>query len=139
MKRHMLGLIIFHALSANAADFPAASAEYRNARIEEYVPGCLKAFEDDPEIRVQYSHKTMEVFCTCRQRFKADVLAWAIEKNIRDTHYPVGIVGVLKLRLYCERSVIALTLSIGGSYASIQDPNLHYPAANRSRCERASR
>jgi hypothetical protein len=62
-----------------AADVPQADAAFRAERVKEYTASCIKGIEDLPDLRAIYSHKTVEVYCVCRQRFSADVLAQAIK------------------------------------------------------------
>jgi hypothetical protein len=69
--------------SAIAAEVPAASAEFRARYVEEYAPACIKGIEDNPEMRALYSHATVATYCTCRQRYRADMVAQAIATGRR--------------------------------------------------------
>lgn len=71
------------ACHAVAADVPPANAEFRAKISKEYMGVCIKGIEDKPDLRALYSHKTVETFCTCRQRYRADVLAQAIKNDQR--------------------------------------------------------
>jgi hypothetical protein len=83
MKR--LGMLCMAWLSCVgfAADVPEASAEFRAQYIKENAAACIKGIEDKPDLRTLYSHKTVETYCTCRQRYKADVIARAMKAEQR--------------------------------------------------------
>ena len=68
---------------ALGADVPPASAEFRAQIMKEYVGLCVKGIEDQPDLKAMYSQKTVEVYCVCRQRYRADVLAQAIKNGER--------------------------------------------------------
>jgi hypothetical protein len=68
---------------AIAADAPPATEEFRAQLISEDNDNCVKAIEDKPDLRALYSHKTIETYCTCRQRYRADIIAQAIKDNER--------------------------------------------------------
>ena len=80
-----LAAVMFPGLAGHAisADVPPASEEYRAQIIEKYRDGCVRGIEDRPSLETQYSHKTIEVFCTCRQRYRADVMAQATDNDER--------------------------------------------------------
>lgn len=83
MKRlFMLSLALFSCVGI-AADVPEASAEFRARYIKENTAACVKGVENEPELRTLYSHKTVETYCTCRQRYKADVIAKAMKAEQR--------------------------------------------------------
>jgi hypothetical protein len=82
----MVGAIILLlglATHAVAADVPPAGSEFRKQIAGEYVGGCVKGIEDQPNLRAIYSRKTVETYCTCRQRYRADVLAQALKNGER--------------------------------------------------------
>ena len=83
--RHSSSVILLLGLSlcAVAADVPPADAEFRSQIAREYVGGCIKGIEDQPMLRAIYSRKTVETYCTCYQRYRADVLAQAIKSGER--------------------------------------------------------
>ncbi|MDR2219012.1 MAG: hypothetical protein LBE24_00340 [Methylobacillus sp.] len=60
-----------------------SSDEFRAKITDEYAMECIKGIEDEPDLRAVYSHKTVEVYCVCRQRYRADVLAQAIKDDER--------------------------------------------------------
>ena len=68
---------------AIAADVPQAGEAFRTEYVKKYTADCVKGIEDKPDLRVRYSHKTVEAYCTCRQRFTADVFAQAIKEDRR--------------------------------------------------------
>ena len=68
---------------AVAVDVPQATEEFRAQIISKYKDNCVKGIEDKPDLRVLYSHKTIETYCTCRQRYRADIIAQAIKNNER--------------------------------------------------------
>jgi hypothetical protein len=78
-----LGLIALAACTASATDVPKADAEYRAKYTKENMSTCMGALEKDPELRALYSHKTVEVYCQCKQGYRADVLAQAIKQDQR--------------------------------------------------------
>jgi hypothetical protein len=77
------GLFALAACAAGAADVPRADAEYRAKYTKENMSTCIGALENEPELRALYSHKTVEVYCQCKQGYRADVLANAIKLNQR--------------------------------------------------------
>ena len=83
MIRYALGLVILGSIFAHAGEIPPASVEFRRAYIADNALFCIKTLEGIPTSRAMHSHKTIVVFCNCRQRFKADVVAWAIGSNRR--------------------------------------------------------
>jgi hypothetical protein len=83
MKNIIALVLLLITLGAHAADVPPASEEVRAQRIKEYTAVCVKGIEDVPELRTVYSGKTVHVYCTCRQRFHADVLANAQKEGRR--------------------------------------------------------
>jgi len=64
-------------VAAVAADVPEASAEYRAQYIKENTKACVNGIEEQADLKALYSSKTVEVYCTCRQRYRADVVAQA--------------------------------------------------------------
>ncbi len=88
MKRFILAslVVLFSSscvVAADVPDVPAASQEFRTKYISENVPTCVKAIEDSPTLKTAYSKKTVEVYCTCRQRYSADVIAQAMKDGKR--------------------------------------------------------
>jgi hypothetical protein len=83
MSRVCLLCLVLLSTPGLTADVPEASAEFRAQYIKENAPACIKGIEDKPDMRALYSHKTVEAYCTCRQRYKADVIANAIKDNKR--------------------------------------------------------
>ncbi len=43
----------------------------------------MSGVEAVPDLRALYSHATVQAYCTCRQRYSADVLADAAKKDLR--------------------------------------------------------
>jgi hypothetical protein len=66
-----------------APDIPAASAEFRAKYVAENTAACVKGIEASVELKALYSAKTVEVYCKCRQRYRADVIAQAIKDGKR--------------------------------------------------------
>lgn len=84
MKRTFAAILFLTAARcALAVDVPPANPEYRAQITKEYMGLCVKGIEDLPDLRAMYSRKTIETYCTCRQRFRADVLAQAIKNDER--------------------------------------------------------
>ncbi len=82
MKYLLLALMFFtnHAFAANV---PEATAEFRAQHIKEYAPSCIEALDGNPKFRVSYTRRTIEAYCTCRQRYEADVYAAAMKADKR--------------------------------------------------------
>jgi hypothetical protein len=78
----LLCLALFNSVGF-AADVPEASADFRAQYIKENAAACIKGIEEKPDLRALYSHKTVETYCTCRQRYKADVIADAMRTERR--------------------------------------------------------
>lgn len=70
-------------LSAIAADIPAADPAIRAEYVKRNSAACVKAIEDQPGLKAFYSHKTVEVYCNCRQRYRADVITQATKEDRR--------------------------------------------------------
>lgn len=66
-----------------AVDIPPAKESFRAQYIKDHVEGCIKAIEAKSDMRVFYSHKTVETYCTCRQRYEADVVSQAEKEDKR--------------------------------------------------------
>jgi hypothetical protein len=84
--KHFVLLSLFSmslASSAIAADFPKADDAFRAEQVKKYSAACVKGIEDKPDLRVRYSHQTVEAYCACRQRYAADVYAQAIKQDRR--------------------------------------------------------
>ena len=47
------------------------------------MAACVQGIEAKPHLRATYSAKTVETYCACRQRYRADVLAQALKNNVR--------------------------------------------------------
>lgn len=73
------------AFNVSAADVPPSSAALRAQITKEYMSVCVKSIEEKPDLRAIYSTRTIETYCACRQRYRADVLAQAIKNNERGT------------------------------------------------------
>jgi hypothetical protein len=79
-----VGLILMLAAGyANAADYPAASEQFRAEYATKYGPACVAGIEAVPDLRAFYSHKTVEGYCACRQKYEADVIADANNNDKR--------------------------------------------------------
>lgn len=78
-----LTLVVTWLGQAHAVEVPPASAEFRAQIAEEYMASCVQGIEAKPHLRATYSAKTVETYCACRQRYRADVLAQAIKNNAR--------------------------------------------------------
>ena len=76
-------LLLGLSLCAVAADVPPADAAFRSRIVREYVGGCIKGLEEQPMLRAIYSRKTVETYCTCCQRYRADVLSQALKNGER--------------------------------------------------------
>ncbi|MET1078941.1 MAG: hypothetical protein ABWY06_13085 [Pseudomonas sp.] len=83
MQRTLLVFALLWSAVAAATEYPAASAEQRAQRIDEYTASCVTGVEAVPDLRALYSHATVQAYCTCRQRYSADVLAQAAKKDQR--------------------------------------------------------
>lgn len=81
--RYSLVLLILFSIFASAEEIPPASKEFRQSYIADNVPFCIKTLEEMPDERALHSHKTIVAYCSCRQRYKADVISWAIDNNQR--------------------------------------------------------
>jgi len=77
MKYFLLACFAAWSAAAFAADVPEASAEFRAQYIKENTSACVKGIEDQADLKALYSSKTVEAYCTCRQRYRADVIAQA--------------------------------------------------------------
>jgi hypothetical protein len=85
MKSHVVvGFVLLNLSTlAIAADIPAADPAIRAQYVKEYSAACVKGIEDKPALKVLYSHKTVEVYCNCRQRYRADAITQAIKEDRR--------------------------------------------------------
>lgn len=57
------------------ADVPPATDEFRAQVTEANLDVCIKAIRNESDLKNTYSQKTIETYCICRQRYRADVLA----------------------------------------------------------------
>jgi len=83
MKYFLLACCVAWSAAAFAADVPEASAEFRAQYIKENTSACVKGIESQADLKALYSSKTVEVYCTCRQRYRADVVAQATKDGKR--------------------------------------------------------
>lgn len=83
MKSLLLACLVAWTIAAAAEDVPEASAEFRTKYIAENTALCVKGIEDRPDVSALYSRKTVETYCTCRQRYRADVVAQAMKEGKR--------------------------------------------------------
>ena len=82
--KHFATAVALSALAMSAAaDVPPASPEFRAQITREYRDVCVEGIENQPALRASYSRNTVETYCTCRQRYRADVLAGALRKDER--------------------------------------------------------
>jgi hypothetical protein len=85
VRQGAVAALVFLGLAHNAvaADAPPASEEFRARLIKENTAACVKGIEAKPDLRAIYSHKTVETYCICRQRYRADVFAHANKNDER--------------------------------------------------------
>ncbi|MDQ0612123.1 hypothetical protein QFZ83_006294 [Variovorax sp. W1I1] len=68
---------------ALSTEIPEASGKFRAQLIKENTASCVAGIEVKPELRALFTRKTIEAFCTCRQRYRADVISQAAKMDKR--------------------------------------------------------
>jgi hypothetical protein len=67
---------------AYAVEVPEAPAEFRSQQVKKYLSTCIKAIDDDPDLRTNFSRETVQVWCNCSERYQADMV-WQARKEGR--------------------------------------------------------
>ncbi|MES2821128.1 MAG: hypothetical protein V4812_19300 [Pseudomonadota bacterium] len=83
MRRTLLLSAVLWSTCGWSAEYPISSDQQRAQQIDQNTAACVEGIEALPDLRALYSRPTVQAYCTCRQRFSADVLADAAKNDRR--------------------------------------------------------